>query len=75
MNLVVVRIPLSRRANHANARVREPREADHMTTDEAVRWAETRACKSCRKSDKTDHAACATAQEVAELIRALAEKK
>lgn len=45
-----------------------------MTADEAIRWAETRACKGCRHADNADHAACATAQEVAELIRVLVEK-
>lgn len=45
-----------------------------MTADEAIRWAETRACKTCRKSDNAEHAACTQAQDVAELIRLLVLK-
>lgn len=43
-----------------------------MTAAEAVRWAETRACKGCRHGEP-QHEGCKTAFEVAELIRALAE--
>lgn len=45
-----------------------------MTTDEAIRWATTRACKGCRKSDNPEHDACNTALDAAELIRRLTEK-
>lgn len=43
-----------------------------MTTDDAIRWAESRACKVCRKSDNPSHDSCAKAQDAAELIRRLA---
>jgi len=42
-----------------------------MTADDAARWADSRACKDCRKSDNPTHAGCATAREAAELIRRL----
>lgn len=45
-----------------------------MTTDDAVRWAESRACRACRKSDSPDHDACNKAKDAAELIRRLAEQ-
>lgn len=44
-----------------------------MTTDDAARWAERRACKGCRKSDNPEHDACGKALDAAELIRRLAE--
>lgn len=43
-----------------------------MTAAEAVRWAETRACKDCRHGE-VQHEACKKAFEVAELIHDLAE--
>lgn len=45
-----------------------------MTTDEAIRWAETRACKGCRKADNPEHDACGKALDAAELIRRLTER-
>ena len=45
-----------------------------MTTDDAIRWAEGRACKTCRKSDNPDHDACSKAKDAAELIRRMAEQ-
>ncbi len=46
-----------------------------MTVDEAIKWAKSRTCKVCRKSDNPDHDACEKALDVAELIRRLAENQ
>jgi len=45
-----------------------------LTANDAIHWAESRACKDCRKSDSPAHAACSRAQEAAELIRRLTER-
>lgn len=45
-----------------------------MTVAEAIKWAASRACKDCRKSDNPQHPACGQAQDTAELIRVLAER-
>jgi hypothetical protein len=46
-----------------------------VTAAEAIRWVKSRSCKRCVKSDNPEHDACATAKEVAELIRRLVENQ
>ena len=45
-----------------------------MTVREAIKWAASRACKDCRKSDNPQHDACGKAKDTATLIAALAER-
>lgn len=68
--------PHQKRASEANraGRAREPKGRLTMTADEAIRWAETRACKGCRSADKAEHDACEKARTVAGLLRELVEK-